>query len=260
MKRKINQEVRAIWNTNAAFWDSRMGEGNDFHKILIEPNQLDLLDIKKGDYILDIACGNGQFARKMTETGARVIAIDFCDELIKIAQSKPLADKIEYKVIDVTDAKDLGKLKKHKFDSIVCTMALMDIEKIEPLIRFLPKILKDNGKFVFSILHPSFNSGDITLMHEHSDVPGKPHHSYFVKVRNYLVSRKYKGIAMRGQPKLQYYFHRPLSEILNLCFNNGFYMNGLREPSFGSGASDSIYGNVFKNNPAAIICSFVLKK
>lgn len=260
MKSKINQEVRDIWNTNAAFWDSRMGEGNDFHKILIEPNQLDLLDIKNDDRILDIACGNGQFARKMTEPGAKVVAIDFCDELIKIARSKPLAEKIEYRVIDVTDSKDLEKLKNYQFDSAVCTMAIMDIPYIEPLLSFLPKILKNNGKFVFSILHPSFNSGDTILIHEHCDLPGKSHHSYSVKTRNYLVSRKYKGIALRGQPKTQYYFHRPLSEILNLCFENGFYMNGMIEPSFGNRASESIYGNVFKNIPAAIICSFVLKK
>ena len=71
MKNKVNAEVKEIWNTNAAFWDGRMGEGNDFHKILIEPNQLEMLAIKKGDKILDIACGNGQFARKMTQAGQR---------------------------------------------------------------------------------------------------------------------------------------------------------------------------------------------
>ena len=160
MNSRKSNEVRDIWNTNAAFWDKRMGEGNDFHKLLIEPNQIELLKIKKGDLVLDIACGNGQFARKLTESGAKVIAIDFSDEFIRIARSKPLSDKIDYKVIDVTDMNDLNKLKEHVFDSIVCTMALMDIENIEPLINFLPRILKNNGTFVFSILHPCFNSGE----------------------------------------------------------------------------------------------------
>ena len=43
----INNEVKNIWNTNAVFWDSKMGEGNDFHKSLIEPIQLNLLEIKR---------------------------------------------------------------------------------------------------------------------------------------------------------------------------------------------------------------------
>jgi hypothetical protein len=65
---------------------------------------------------------------------------------------------------------------------------------------------------------------------------------------------------MRGQPKAQYYFHRPLSEILDLCFQNGFYMNGMREPSLEKGESEGLFDKVFSNNPAAVICSFILKK
>ena len=260
MSKKVNKEVKDIWNTNAAFWDKRMGEGNDFHKLLIEPNQIELLDINKGDLILDIACGNGQFARKMTELGARVTAIDFSDELIKIARAKPLSDKIDYKVIDVTNMEDLNKLSQHTFDSIVCTMAIMDIENIQPFISFLPKILKNNGKFIFSILHPCFNSGENTLLHEINDSEGIINNNYYVKISNYLVSKKYKGIAMTGQPEPQYYFHRPLSEILNVCFKNNFYMDGLREPSFKDIDSKSLYNNVYKNIPPAIICSFKLIK
>ena len=41
----IENEVKDIWNTNAVFWDANMGEGNDFHKLLIESTQLNLLDI-----------------------------------------------------------------------------------------------------------------------------------------------------------------------------------------------------------------------
>ncbi|OGO43854.1 MAG: hypothetical protein A2137_00790 [Chloroflexi bacterium RBG_16_58_8] len=258
---KKNDEVKNIWNTNAAFLDSRMQEGNDFHKILIEPNQLDMLQIKNGDSILDIACGNGQFARKMAELGAKVIATDFSEEFIKIARSKTLSDKIDYRVIDVTDKRDLNKLKEYKFDSIVCTMAIMDIENIEPLISYLPKILKNNGKFVFSIMHPCFNSADVTLVQEHSDAANKPHRSYFLKITgNYLVSRKFKGWAMRGQPKTQYYFHRPLSEILNLCFKNGFLLNSIREPSFTREKTGSIWENVYKNTPAALVCGLILQK
>ena len=258
MKTKKTGEVKAIWNENAAFWDGRMGEGNDFHRLLIEPNQLEMLEIKPGDSILEIACGNGQFARKMTESGAAVTAIDFSEEFIKIARSKPLADKIDYRTIDVTNANDLETLNNHHFDSIVSTMAIMDIENIHPLISFLPRILKPAGKFVFSILHPCFNSGENTLLHETYDFGGSITNKYYVKIRNYLISRKIKGIGMAGQPRPQYYFHRPLQEILKVCFANGFLMNDLREPSFKDTDNQMIFFNVFKNIPPAIICRFKL--
>ena len=35
-----------------------------------------------------------------------------------------------------------------------------------------------------------------------------------------------------GQPERQWYFHRPLRELFNLCFAAGFVMDGIEEPGF----------------------------
>ena len=66
----LKQRVKEVWEQNADYWDRGMGEGNKFHKLLTEPAQLRLLNIRPGERILDIACGNGQFARKMADLGA----------------------------------------------------------------------------------------------------------------------------------------------------------------------------------------------
>lgn len=250
----MKDEVKSIWNANAEFWDSRMGEGNDFHKTLIEPTQLKLLNIKVGDKILDVACGNGQFARKMAELGAKVTAIDFSDKFIAIAKLKGKYD-IKYQVIDVTSETDLKKLPVNNFDSIVCTMALMDIENIQALINHLPKMLKRDGIFVFSILHPCFNSGENTLAHERDDLGGQVKSKYYVKICDYLIEKSILGLGMVGQPKPQYYFHRPVSTILKYFFENGFVLDAYEEPSFTNiENSNSIYDNVYKNIPPALIC------
>jgi 2-polyprenyl-3-methyl-5-hydroxy-6-metoxy-1,4-benzoquinol methylase len=110
--------VFVIWNANAEFRDPRMGEGNDFHKILIEPARLRLLNLKAGEKILDIACGNGQFAPKMAGSGSRVTAVDFSDKFIQIARSKGRYD-FDYQVIDAAGEIDLAKLKGGDLDSIV---------------------------------------------------------------------------------------------------------------------------------------------
>ncbi len=252
----MENEVKTIWNANADFWDKKMGEGNDFHKVLIEPNQLELLNIKKGDRILDIACGNGQFARKMAEQGASVTAIDLSDDFIRIAKSKSKTGNIDYRVVDAGNPDQMCQLKGLSFDSAVCTMAIMDIEYIEPMLSSLPSILKHGGVFLFSILHPCFNSGENTLVHEHNDIGGTLNDKYSVKISNYLISGKLKGVGMRGQPMPQYYFHRPLSELLTLCFKNNFVMDAIREPSFKDIEGKNTWENVFKNIPPAIICRF----
>ena len=91
---KLNDQVRRVWDTNAHHWDSKMGEGNEFHELLIKPAQLKFLDICEGDSILDIACGNGQFSRTMAEFGANVLATDISPFMIRNAQ-KRTSDKIK---------------------------------------------------------------------------------------------------------------------------------------------------------------------
>ncbi len=254
-----SDEVKAIWDTNAEFLDSRMGEGNDWHKTLIEPVQLRLLDIKAGDNILDVACGNGQFARKMAGLGAKVTAVDFSEKFIAIARAKSSRD-IDHQVIDATSKADLEKLPDNAFDSVVCTMAFMDMENIETLIRHLPKLLKRSGIFVFSTVHPCFHSGEHTLVHEQEDVGGEIRSTYSVKISNYLVEKASLGIASIGQPRPQYYFHRPLSSTLRHFFESGLVMDALEEPSFADVENrSSISRNVWNNIPPVLICRLRLR-
>ena len=74
------------WNQNATFWDNKMGEGNDFHLKLVAPATEELLTILPGQKILDIACGNGQFSRRLKSLGAQVTACDGSSQLIQLAK------------------------------------------------------------------------------------------------------------------------------------------------------------------------------
>lgn len=78
-----NDAIRAAWETNAAWWDAYYKEGNSFHLTLITAATEELLAIRPGETILDIACGNGCFSRRMAALGARVIAFDFSAPFIE---------------------------------------------------------------------------------------------------------------------------------------------------------------------------------
>lgn len=227
-----NDDVRAAWDTNAAFWDERMGEGNVFHLQLVEPNVLSLLNIQAGERVLEIACGNGQFARKLAALGAHVTATDFSPNMVERARAHTEAfnDQIDYRVTDATDESQLRALGEHAYDAVVSNMALMDMLDIAPLFRSVPQLLKPGGRFVFSTMHPAFNSNNPLFVAEMTEENGVVTEVYALKLKGYLESKTYRGLAMFGQPAVQYYFHRPFQELLGEAFRAGMVLDGLLEP------------------------------
>ncbi|HEX7593145.1 MAG TPA: methyltransferase domain-containing protein, partial [Anaerolineae bacterium] len=262
----INHAVQEIWERNAAFWDERSGDdGLIMQRTLIAPTTERLLDLKPGERVLDIACGNGAFARRMAALGARVVACDFAPTFVERARARTTehADRIEYRVIDATDAAQLVALGKQSFDAAVCTMALMDMLTIDPLLAALAQLLKPSARFVFSITHPCFNSGAGMLrMIEEEDRDGDIRDRYAIKISNYATPTTYKGLGVIGQPAAQYYFHRPLHVLFAACFRAGFVIDALEEPVFPQDAKPNrpFSWENFREIPPVLIARLRLAK
>ncbi|HEY5731799.1 MAG TPA: class I SAM-dependent methyltransferase [Anaerolineales bacterium] len=233
MQNNSNQISKDAWDANAEVWDSSMGdEGNDFFNILCWPPIASFLNVQPDSAILDIACGNGLTSRRLAALGANVTAFDFSENLIDKARSRPNPDnRISYLIVDAANETQLRALGEHKFDSALSNMALFDMADIETLFRTLPKLLKPKGAFVFSLAHPCFNNSSSTHLAEEWD-NGTINTRYAVKVSRYMSSYQSEGLALRGQPKPQLYFERPLQYYLNLGFHNRFVMDGFEERSF----------------------------
>lgn len=227
-------ENRTIWEENADWWDDKIGEGNDFQIHLIEPATHKLLQLSGGENVLDIACGAGRLARQMAEKGARVTAIDQSSNFIKRAQSKtPQNLDIDYRVVDATDAAALSSLGESSFDYAVCTMGIMDIPVLTPMMHALRTLLKPNGQFIFSITHPCFHSAAQPAFAERVVTDDGRHYTVNgVKVSHYITPRAFKTEGIVGQPAQQFSFHRPLQVLFAAAFAEGFAINGLEEPVF----------------------------
>ncbi len=233
-RKDANEETRRVWDTNAGFWDERMGEGNDFVEVLIWPAVERLLPVRPGSRILDAACGNGLTSRRLAAMGAEVTAFDFSAEMIEFAQRRTVEnrERIHYRVLDGTDEQSLLSLGERGFDAALCNMALFDMAEIDPLFRALSRLLKPGGSFVFSILHPCFNNAHSGHAAEEVDREGEIITQYSIRVWGYITPTINRGLAMRGQPLAQLYFHRPLQTLLGAGFQAGFVLDGLEERSF----------------------------
>ena len=230
-----NPRVREAWNQIAGFWDGLMSdEGNPFHRNLVGPAQERLLDLRPEELVLEIACGNGHFSRRMAQLGARVMATDLSDRFIDVARARSIshADRIEFAVLDATDSSRLMSLGNGRFDAAVCTMALFDMASIEPLFTCLSRLLKPRGRFVFSLLHPCFNSVPDLQMVVDKRFDREITTGYSVKMSRYITPAVYETLAAPGQPVNSYVFHRPISVIFNAGFGAGFVVDGIEEPVF----------------------------
>jgi 2-polyprenyl-3-methyl-5-hydroxy-6-metoxy-1,4-benzoquinol methylase len=232
--KRANRETREAWDHNAAFWDERMGEGNDFVEVLIWPATIRLLGLRPGERVLDVACGNGLTSRRLAAMGARVMALDFSAEMIARARQRTTehTDRIEYHVLDATDEAALLALKEGGFDAAICNMALFDMAEIEPLFRALARLLRPGGRFVFSVIHPCFNSPHMVHVAEMEDRAGEIVTVYSVRIFRYMSPSIAHGAAIAGQPRPQLYFHRPMQALFGTGFDAGFVLDGLEERAF----------------------------
>ena len=186
------EESKKIWEENAQFWDNAMGdESNEFHREVVRPKVTELLSPNPADYILDIACGNGNYSSYLAQRGASVVAFDYSKKMIELAKRRQsqYAKQIEFCVADATDRKSILELKRNRaFTKAVSNMAIMDITDIEPLLMAVYELLQESGIFVFATQHPCF----VTL------------------TEKYMTPHSYYDIAIEGQPKEQIYYHRSI--------------------------------------------------
>jgi SAM-dependent methyltransferase len=236
-----------------------MGEGNDFVEVLVWPPTVRLLAVRPGERVLDVACGNGLTCRRLAALGADVTGFDFSEEMIAHARRRTseYVDRVRYLVLDATDVAALLALGERGYDAALCNMALFDVAEIAPLMQALSRLLRPEGRFVFSVIHPCFNSAHVVHVGELEDIGGDIVTRYGVKVYSYMTPTIARGAAMHGQPEPQLYFHRPLQTLLGTMFDTGFILDGLEErafpPDHPAGTSPLSWGGRFSEIPPVLV-------
>ena len=146
---------KSSWDTIAPHWLT-VDEENYHHKYRILPDVYRMLDAQKDDEILDVACGKGDVARYLARNGVRVIGIDI-SKMLDYAIESEEQEQLGIRYVQLNAEKLSENFDNAFFDKIVCNMALMDMENFKTVIQQISYVLKENGVFVFSILHPAFS-------------------------------------------------------------------------------------------------------
>ena len=210
------------WNKVAPWYDDLIEGESSYQSELILPNLLRLfLDIKNKN-ILDLACGQGFFARAFSEAGASVTAIDAAPALIDLAKTKP-SKNIEY---HVARADVFPFVKDASVDITVIVLAIQNIENIAGVFKEVSRVLKPNGKFMMVLNHPAFR-----IPKESSWGWDDDQKMQYRRIDQYL-SESRKEIVMHPGEKNStktISFHRPLQVYMKALVKAGFVLTRLEE-------------------------------
>lgn len=223
MKKNIAKSEKTSWGNVAVWYDEMLEEKeNTYQKNIILPNILRLADIKKGETILDLACGTGFFAREFFKKGARVIGVDISPELIEIAK-KNSPKEISY---FVSPADRLRQVKDGSVDKIAIILAIQNIENISGVFGECTRILKTGGKILLVMNHPAFR-----VPKQSSWEFDEKNKIQYRRISEYMSESKIK-IEMRpseddGEQTVS--FHRPLQVYFKMLKKNRFCVSGLEE-------------------------------
>ncbi|MEK7066029.1 MAG: class I SAM-dependent methyltransferase [Patescibacteria group bacterium] len=222
------KETKTSWGAVASWYDDLLKKDGSYQADVVLPSVLRLLEIKKGETVLDLASGQGFFARHYRDLGAKVIASDISHELIDIARKTDLAtgkDKEPIKYF-IEPSNNLSFLPDGSVDKISIVLALQNIEDVAGTFAECARVLKPGGKFVFVLNHPAFR-----IPKESSWGFDEKEEVQYRRVDKYLSDYR---VAIKMHPgekdsDFTVSFHRPIQYYFKMLRNSGFSVNNLEE-------------------------------
>ena len=215
------------WDAVADWYDRLVGEsGHDYHRHVILPAALRMLDARAGESVADVCCGQGVLIRPLLDAGiARYVGVDASPRLIEAARARHGGNPAVR--LHVADACEAGPWADGTHDAAVCLMAVHDVADADGLFRSMAATLRPGGRAVLVLMHPCFR------------IPKRTHWGFdneqkiqFRRIDRYataedIVVTTHPGRVESGETR---FHHRPLAEILTGLCGAGLAVTGCEEP------------------------------
>ena len=221
--KKGSAKPSSSWGGVASWYDELLEkDGDTYQQQVILPNLMRVLALKRGEQVIDIACGQGFFTRACAAAGAKVAGADISKELVALAKKQP-GPAIEFYA---TPAHQLDFAPTGTYDTAIIVLAIQNIENMEQVFAEAARVLKPAGRLVLVLNHPAFR------------VPKRSSWGYdeasktqYRRVDRYLSAEKVT-IDMHpgtkgGEQTLS--FHRSLQDITKALHKNHFAIARLEE-------------------------------
>lgn len=145
-------------------WDRSADHYEGYWRSQLEPAQALLLrmgGLRKGDRVLDVACGTGLVTLQAAEAvgpGGDVVGTDISERMVELVAEHAAARDIANTTFDRMDAEDLG-FPDGDFDAVLCGLGLMYVPDPVRALREMRRVLKPGGRAVCAVWGTRRNCG-----------------------------------------------------------------------------------------------------
>lgn len=211
------------WGSVAVWYDTLLEKNDDTYQTkVILPNLLRAMNIKKGERVLDLACGQGFFTRVFHHAGANVAGVDVARDLIAFAKKQSPREIAFF----VRDAADLAVFRDNYFEKVVIVLAIQNIEAPHKVFKECMRILGPKGKLYLVLNHPAFR-----IPRASSWGFDDASMTQYRRIDRYLSESKAVIDMNPSKPgtNTTLSFHRPLQYYFKTLANAGFSVARLEE-------------------------------
>ncbi len=216
LKRRPPQKDTA-WHAIGDWYNSIVGKhGHYYHQHVVLPGVRRLLPLKKGDSLLDLACGQGVLAREVAD-GVEYWGVDAAGSLIDQAKSQNKNREFRFLKFDVSQPLQIAKK-----DFAYCTviLALQNIQNTMGVIKNAADHLKKNGQVLLVLNHPCFR-----IPRQSSWGIDETNKMQYRRINRYMepLEVPLQVNPSQGESSEQMWsFHQPLSEYFRCLSACGF--------------------------------------
>lgn len=145
------------WDDVADWYDGWMGKnGSWHHQELAIPLLMNLLDIKSGDRVLDVGCGQGVLFPHIIESNCDYVGIDVSRKMIQHAKQHHGTRGV-FVQGDAANLSSISDLQpQESFDHVVFLLSIQDMDPLDRIIEQTAKMIKFGGHIVIVMKHPAF--------------------------------------------------------------------------------------------------------
>jgi ubiquinone/menaquinone biosynthesis C-methylase UbiE len=152
----IMKTMRTSWDPVARWYNGWVGKrGSLYHRKVAIPTVLRRAELRAGEQLLDIGCGQGVLAPHILKAEVEYVGIDVSRNLLALAR-KHHGRETTFLHGDARDLLALPGIQPAGFDVAVFMLSIQDMHPLEAVIESASQTLKQNGRLVIFMTHPCF--------------------------------------------------------------------------------------------------------